>query len=211
MKGIIIMNNDTCFHAPIDLEMIDVYNISGDGKYDMKIEDYGYVDSSSDDDYFYPYKSPIYYCPHYNAYNTSNATRNTVDCSIRVCPSMYNSYYYLDIYSHDCIGDQYLRLEKVNSNHSDEVGSNDDQSQGNYCSRMTYSAYFDGNKCETFDIKQGCYSDNSCSGTVIVYDQNFVLATTSIPTSSPTPSPTNQADKVGRFYAIGHGTYSGDW
>ena len=74
-----------------------------------------------------------------------------------------------------------------------EVAYNDD-SCGNLGSLLTYQAPV-GAVCMDYTIREGCQSDNSCSGTVSV----FVTPTPS-PTPAPTPAPVQGKYSIARSF-----------
>lgn len=98
-------------------------------------------------------------CESYYAIDTDYATQGYSTCSFVACGG---TSVYVD--GCDCDGDSYLRLFDETS----QVSSNDDSCGSGLCSYMSYTVQGNSSSCQTFTIAEGCYSVNSCSGTVVV-------------------------------------------
>jgi len=105
-----------------------------------------------------PSRTSSGYCSAYSTSNTNNAYQNYATCSITACygdtvrmttcsPGSYS-------------GDTYLRLYDPST--GSELAYNDDYG-GSLCSQITYSFY---SSCRTYQLREGCWSSGSCSGTV---------------------------------------------
>jgi hypothetical protein len=150
------------------------------------------------------------YCDFFIAKNTAGATKNTIVCSIEVCPGetlvastcdgapsdpFYSSYYYQYYYDHyyyfdvnaPCTADTVFRLKIENK----EVASNDDAC--GLCSAITYALPSTDTECEVLDLHQGCYRSSTCSGRTKVTGGVVVDLITNSPTVEPTTmAPTQQ-------------------
>eukprot|EP00992_Anisonema_acinus_P000284 TRINITY_DN10106_c0_g1_i1.p1 TRINITY_DN10106_c0_g1~~TRINITY_DN10106_c0_g1_i1.p1 ORF type:complete len:170 (-),score=48.61 TRINITY_DN10106_c0_g1_i1:679-1134(-) len=98
-------------------------------------------------------------CPPYTATNTDDASVNTVNCDFTACGGQS-----VATTNVACEGDQYLRLFDTTTD--TELLSDDDGGDG-YCSGLNnYLAPYPSSECRTLQLRQGCYSDESCSGTM---------------------------------------------
>ena len=140
-------------------------------------------------------------CASYSTSNTNSGTQNTVDCRIRVCPGTVLTLETCNGNGKSCDGDTYLRLFDGSGY---ELAANDDRC--GMCSAIAF--HFRGHSCQEYTVKQGCYGDVGCSGTVqITHESGPALpelltiaptpTPTAIPTAAFTPNPT--ADCVGPF------------
>ena len=94
----------------------------------------------------------------YSASNTSSATKSTVNRSVTVAAGQTIVLGTCGVTGASATGDTYLRLFGPAGT---EVKSNDDACGGSG-SNLSYTAPTAG----TYQIRAGCYSNNSCSGTV---------------------------------------------
>lgn len=101
--------------------------------------------------YFYP-------CPKYSASNTDSANQHYSTCSFIACGGTT-----VIVSGCGCSGDQFLQLY-------DSSGFlTDGDEECGQCAAMAYTVPGDSATCSTFTIHEGCYSSESCSGTVAVY------------------------------------------
>ncbi len=94
----------------------------------------------------------------FSASNTNSAQQNTVNRSITVAAGQVVTVGTCGMTGATFSGDTYLRLYGPSST---QVASNDDSCNG-IGSKLTFTATTAG----TYQIRAGCYSSNSCSGTV---------------------------------------------
>lgn len=94
----------------------------------------------------------------FTASNTNNAQQNTVNQSVTLTAGQSITLGTCGVAGSNASGDTYLRLFGPAGT---QVSSNDD-SCGGRASSLTYTATAAG----TFQIRAGCYSNTSCSGTV---------------------------------------------
>jgi hypothetical protein len=122
-------------------------------------------------------KNHSYTCSFYSANNTNNAAVHYATCSFAACGGTS-----LVISSNcGCVGDTYIRL--YDETNLILLAYNDDYC--GVCSQINYSVSGSSLTCITFNLHQGCYSDENCSATFTVTDQM-------VPTSLPTLDPTNK-------------------
>ena len=88
------------------------------------------------------------------------------------------------------IGDTYLRLYDPSTGaqlaYNDDYNSGDDDYFSEACSLITYTFTA---SCRTYELREGCYEDESCGGQVF-YVGSTIDAPTYAPTSSPSQAPT---------------------
>ena len=77
-----------------------------------------------------------------------------------------------------CNGDTYLRLYDPST--GEQLVFNDDFN-GGLCSQITYTFTA---SCRTYQLREGCYGDGSCSGQVY-YSGSSAAAPTFRPTATP--------------------------
>lgn len=145
------------------------------------------------------YTSALESCAPYSASSTSSAQVNYVVCGgIELCQN--------DVLTiGQCFdtslgsGDQYIRLASNNGT-GNVVSSNDDtQNCGTYTSsrlsQLSYTRYSSG--CEFYGLRQGCWSNNYCSGTMMyrITGSNS-RAPSSLPTVAGTARPTVVGETV---------------
>jgi uncharacterized protein YgiB involved in biofilm formation len=97
----------------------------------------------------------------YSGSNTASATQNTTDRSITAAAAQVISVGTCDMTGASATGDTYLRLLGPSGA---EVTSNDDAC-GSASSKLTYTVPSGGSG--TYVIRAGCYSSNTCNGTVV--------------------------------------------
>ncbi|EYF08633.1 adventurous gliding motility protein Q [Chondromyces apiculatus DSM 436] len=96
----------------------------------------------------------------YSASNTGSASYNTVDHPVTVAPGQWIEIGTCSLPGATASGDTYIRLYDSNGN---QVASNDDA-----CGVATYLSYaVPPGAVSGYTIRAGCYSSNSCSGTVV--------------------------------------------
>ena len=121
-----------------------------------------------------------FYCGLYYAQFTSAATKNTVPCSIPVCPGTYIHIAACDgYYQSSCKTDTYIRLLDDSTGYL--VASNDDggSCSSNGCSAISYTVPApQGSVCRTLTLNQGCFGDTSCNA-------NFYVEYSNTPSSIP--------------------------
>ena len=124
-----------------------------------------------------------FYCGLYYAQATSAATRNTVPCSIPVCPGSSIHIAACDgYYQSICKTDTYIRLFDDTGNlvaYNDEGGG----CSSNGCSAISYTVPApQGSVCHRLTLNQGCYGEASCNA-------NFYVEYDNMPTSAPSVMP----------------------
>jgi hypothetical protein len=117
-----------------------------------------------------------FYCDAYSAFDTNYASQNYATCNIWACGG---SIITASMCEGVCSGDTYLVLV---DGLGVVVSENDDGCD--LCSYLTYSISGESDACDTFTLREGCYSSNSCSGQVHV--TVTILQPTSVPTARPT-------------------------
>ncbi len=95
----------------------------------------------------------------YSATNTASATQNTVNQTVTLAAGQAITLGTCGLTGSAFTGDTYLRLYNPSGT---QVSSNDDACGGRG-SQLTYTATVAG----TFQIRGGCYSSGSCTGTVV--------------------------------------------
>lgn len=123
---------------------------------------------------FTPYptaSSTTFTCPAYSAKNTDYATQNYAKCQFVACAGQ-------DVEISGCgacSGDQYLDLYVDYYGSYTEITSSDDDC--GYCSYMAFTATYayGDDACFTYTIQEGCYQDQSCSGTVTVTGASYCV------------------------------------
>eukprot|EP00981_Chlorochromonas_danica_P014310 scaffold7756_cov158-Ochromonas_danica.AAC.1 len=133
------------------------------------------------------YSNNYYYCPYYAARNTTSATNynTTSQCYISMCPGNTVSMGSCSDYAYggldpECSGNQILTL--VDSSGKEVASST---ATCGTCAELSYTvpSYI---SCQTYSIWEGCYSEESCSGEVVMQ----LITDTKSPTLSPTSTPT---------------------
>lgn len=119
--------------------------------------------------------------PLFQAVETNSATQATVDYTINVCPGTTLAFSLCPEDGATREGDTYLRLFDATGT---EVANNDDACQT--ASKITH--IFD-QPCQTYTLKHGCFSINSCTGQTKIIDLTPPTATAS-PTIVSTAAPT---------------------
>jgi hypothetical protein len=97
----------------------------------------------------------------YNASNTASATQNTTNQNVAAAAAQVITVGTCGMTGASSTGDTYLRLMGPSGA---EVASNDDGC-GSQSSKLTYTV--PTGKSGTYSIRAGCYSSNTCSGTVV--------------------------------------------
>jgi len=137
--------------------------------------------------------------PKYQASGTSGATVDTVDEDVWVCGGETLIFSLCEPAS-DPSGDTLLRL----FDGATEIANNDDS-----CGLVSSIQYTFSGECKKYTLKQGCYSSNSCSGTIVILGAKRdptaapigqptvapTAASTTNPTTQPTPTPTVSPSK----------------
>jgi len=116
---------------------------------------------------------------------TGDATRNTVDQSIYVCPGTKITFQTCKA-NKSCDGDTFLRLYDPLA--LSELSSNDDAC--GTCSAMTYSFT---KQCQYYTVQQGCFQDTNCGGTTNLVVTSSLLASKSAFTTTTTSTHTMQS------------------
>lgn len=114
---------------------------------------------------------------------TADATRNTVDQNIYVCPGTKITFQTCKA-NKACDGDTFLRLYDPLALR--ELVSNDDAC--GTCSAMTYSFT---QPCQYYTVQQGCFQDTNCDGTTNLVVTSSLLASQSAFTSTSTSTSTH--------------------
>lgn len=122
-----------------------------------------------------------YNCPGYSSSNTYNATQAYTNCNISVCGS--TSLTISNCNGLNCYGYQYISLWTGGSNGVQLVAT------AGGCGKCAYMTYTVPNSftCQTLTLRQGCESDNYCSGVMQVSGASKALS----PTTSPSLFPSN--------------------
>jgi len=119
--------------------------------------------------------------PLFQAAETNNAMEATVDYTINVCPGTRLAFSLCPEDGATRVGDTYLRLFDAAGI---DIANNDDACQT--ASKITH--LFD-QPCQTYTLKHGCFSINSCSGQTKIIDLTPPTSTAS-PTVVATTAPT---------------------
>ena len=129
-------------------------------------------------------QSVLHTCPAYTAVNTDNANQNTVTCTFNACAGLTLTITTLS--PGPCDGDTILKLY---DGEGSQLAFNDDI--GGPCSQIVYPTV--GTGCQSYELRQGCSSSATCSGTVVVTVDSASIPTavsccspTTVPTSTPT-------------------------
>ena len=124
------------------------------------------------------------YCPAYSASYTSSATTNYAICSIEACPG--DTVLMTTCSPGSYNGDTYLRLYDPST--GEQLAYNDDyDSYGEYqCSQIIYTFTA---SCRTYELREGCYENESCSGQVYYSGSSLSSSPSSIPTVAPSSGP----------------------
>jgi V8-like Glu-specific endopeptidase len=97
----------------------------------------------------------------FSASNTNSAQQNTVNKSVTLAAGQVIKLGTCSVSGASGTGDTYLRLYGPANT---QVGANDD---GSGCGTLSYLTYtVPANAAGSYQIRAGCYSNNSCSGTV---------------------------------------------
>ena len=101
-------------------------------------------------------------CQAYSATNTNQNTQNYGTCQFTACPGQQFNVNGCDA---TCVGDQYLTLYDAFGN---QVATNDDG--GGSCGVCSMFAYTPPSSaaCQTYTLREGCWSSSSCGGTIRV-------------------------------------------
>lgn len=98
-------------------------------------------------------------CAPYSVSATDSATTNYAVCAVAACPGDRIT---IESVSGTCVGDQYIRLFSG----STQLSYNDDGGDG-VCSKLSYTFSSSGD-CDTYELREGCYGSDACSGTFAV-------------------------------------------
>lgn len=93
-----------------------------------------------------------------------------------------------------CTGDQYLRVYNASGT---QITYSDDYCS--LCSSVAFTPPGNSSVCQEYSIHEGCYSSNSCGGTVSVTGL-VISAPTVLPTLVPTVVPTVSMAPTNSFY-----------
>eukprot|EP00597_Dinobryon_sp_UTEXLB2267_P015099 CAMPEP_0170119432 /NCGR_PEP_ID=MMETSP0020_2-20130122/14390_1 /TAXON_ID=98059 /ORGANISM="Dinobryon sp., Strain UTEXLB2267" /LENGTH=871 /DNA_ID=CAMNT_0010348797 /DNA_START=71 /DNA_END=2686 /DNA_ORIENTATION=- len=127
-------------------------------------------------------------CPAYTATNTYSATANYVPCSFTACAGV-------NLVISDCdpsrcssgvSNDQYIRLANAAGY---DVALSDDS-----CSRCSKISYTTTGACQTYTLKQGCYSSASCYGTFNIAATGGSITRMANTNRNPAPNPVLSTD-----------------
>jgi len=127
-------------------------------------------------------------CPAYTATNTNNALANYVPCSFTACAGV-------NLVISDCdptrcssgvSNDQFIRLSNGTGT---EVAMNDDT-----CSRCSKITYTTKGACQTYTLKQGCFSTASCYGTFNIIATGGSISRLASTNLNPAPNPVVSTD-----------------
>ena len=110
---------------------------------------------------------------------------------------MTNDLKLFNIISHCHCTDTFLRLFDQYGNQVESQDDNDlsDTQCQKECSNMTYTTKPDSG-CQTYLLREGCYNDKTCQGTVIVTGFATVVNATEFPTIIPTEMPSEGPTEI---------------
>lgn len=132
--------------------------------------------------------STVISCPAYTATNTNGALANYVPCSFSACAG--TSLVISDCDPSRCAtgisNDQLIRLANAAGT---EVALNDDS-----CSRCSKISYTTTGACQTYTLKQGCFSTASCYGTFNIIATGGSVARVASTNLNPVPNPVVSTD-----------------